>query len=99
VDENDKPVAMYGIIKHHDNLHGLPWLLASPDIEKYQVQFLRESRKYVEMYQEIFPILATLVFEENTLHRKWLEWCGFKKDEPVLINNNRFIRYVRLSDV
>ena len=93
------PVAMFGVIDHGDAIHGLPWLLASPEIEKHKVDFLRKSREYVISFQKKYPVLATIVYEKNALHRKWLQWCGFKEDDPVLINNNRFIRYIRLSDV
>ncbi len=78
VDENDKPVVMFGTAPAPgaDGV-GIIWLLASEDIHHHRVDFLRQSRPFVEAFNRKYQLLMNFTDCRNTLHHRWLRWCGF----------------------
>ena len=93
----DEPVGIFGL--SGKVTLGMPWMLATDNIKDCQIQFLKECRNYIDEMLTHAPILANFVDERNTLHRKWLEWCGFvpfKRIEGFGYEERPFIEYVRI---
>lgn len=59
------------------------WLVTTPLIEGHRVQFLRESRKFVQWASAQFGILEGCLDVTNEVSRHWLEWLGFRPDVEV----------------
>jgi len=53
------------------------WMLAAEEIEQVSTRFLRESRKWLDEMNRRYSTIYNFYHEDNTLHRRWLEWCGF----------------------
>ena len=77
---NDKEeiVCMLGCCPTNIHSAAIVWLLASDDLKKdIPLRFLRHSRGVVEIFQKRYPVLYNFIDARNTLHIKWLKWCGF----------------------
>lgn len=90
-DEN--PVAMYGVATG-----GWVWMLVSKDIEPYRLEFARYCRPVVEKLNEQHPHLHNIADSRNSLHLRWLEWCGFTIDYEgyIPINGVPFFPFERI---
>ena len=71
-----KPVAVLGVVPNGDV--GFVWLMATPDLQKIGVPFLRECMRVVQLYNDRYLVLSNFVDARNKLHIRWLRWCGFK---------------------
>lgn len=56
---------------------GVPWLLATPQIERAPISFLRGCREWFNLFLHQCNELHNFVDERNVLHIKWLKWLGF----------------------
>lgn len=74
---DDRPVAMFGVMK--ESLLGLPkiWLITTPMVEKEPVAFLRWSRRFTKALHEAHGTLVGVVDKDFGTSRAWLRWCGF----------------------
>lgn len=74
---------------------GLPWLVGTDDLEKYQRTFLRHCRKVVHAMLTVYPYLENYVDERNHVAKSWLKWLGFELDSaaPFGINDLPFHRF------
>jgi len=101
-DENDIPVAMGGVCSTEEPLAGLVWMLATTDIEKHKISFLRQSRDLVMGWHDRYPVLFNAVDERNELHIKWLRWLGFtfiRRIPEHGFEKRPFLEFVRLNNV
>lgn len=71
-------VAPYSILTGE----GLPWFVASDEIENNQMLFLRRCGPVVKRMAAIYPHLSNWVDARNTTAINWLEWLGFALDDP-----------------
>ncbi len=72
-------VGIFGVGPVKDNpLIGIVWMIATPELETMSIEFLRKCRKEIEKLNELYPVLMNYVDCRNTVHHKWLNWCGFK---------------------
>lgn len=75
---HDEPIGIFGWIRDSDGAARV-WMLGSdaltsgPNVRL----FLRESREWVELLNERFPVLWNLIDSRNSLHIRWLRWLGF----------------------
>lgn len=77
-DEDGKPMLMFGTVPHPiDPLVGCVWLLASEEVLQHRTDFLRKSREYMDLFQHKYAILMNFTDARNTVHHRWLKWCGF----------------------
>ncbi len=82
---NGVPVCMFGV-----NPSGLsagagsPWLLGTPEIERYALTFLRLNKGYVARMLGLFPHLVNYVDARNHASIRWLKWLGFKLDPSAV---------------
>ena len=87
-----------------DEFSGSVWLLgsealATPPLSK---QFLRESRRFVDVLHLRYPILTNLIDERNTLHIRWLQWLGFTffhRHAHYGFEQRPFLEFMRLQNV
>ena len=92
-DKEEKPVGMFGVSKE-----GSIWLLATDDIMKIKVSFLRESRKVISFLCSKYRILWNYVDCRNELHIRWLKWCGFKFLRKINygVNQKPFYEFIKI---
>lgn len=75
--ENGNPICIWGIAPVYivgDS--ATVWMLATDDLEKYKVKFIRESRKYINEMLEFYPMLFNYVDARNLKSIAWLKMCG-----------------------
>lgn len=82
--ERGRPCAIYGTSQQVTPVASV-WLLATTDVEKHAVPFLRYSRPNM---RRLFETTGAKVFYNythvpNTLHHKWLRWCGASLGDVV----------------
>lgn len=90
-------ICMFGVVDQGDNHTGTIWLLGSPEIPKVSLYFLRETRKYLRLFQAEYALLSNLVDSRNEVHVQWLKWCGFKSLRTVQMNGVPFYEFVRIK--
>ena len=61
---------------------GIPWLVATDDVERYPVKFYRESKSLMAKIKEGYDCLTNWVDARNVLSIRWLRWLGFAIEEP-----------------
>lgn len=94
LDRKGSPVGMFGVSRASDEV-GIPWLLASKGLEGIQIPFLRECRSIVGDMNAIYPVLENFIDGRNTLHLRWIEWCGFTIVEDIFIEGIPFHKFRR----
>src|SRR4051812_4979904 len=67
-------VALFGVNKAMSMYAGIPWMVATPLLEKYPIQFVKFSRQVISGWIEQYPYLINCVDARNELHVKWLKW-------------------------
>lgn len=74
---------------------GVPWLVGSDLLEKYQKIFLRRCRPVLNSMLAIYPELINYVDARNHVAKGWLHWLGFKLEEakPTGVLNYSFHRF------
>jgi len=95
----DTPVAMFGSGPVEPRV-GSVWLLGTDGIEDISIQFLRESKYWLEHLYENYDLLFNYVDERNTVHIKWLKWLGFKfinRHEKFGVEKRPFFEFVRIN--
>lgn len=75
---------------------GMPWMLATDLLTKFQFYFLRRNKTFIDMMSRVFPVLYNYVDVENILAIRWLKWLGFKvsrQPEPWGLMRAPFYRF------
>lgn len=81
---NHVPAAMFGVNNVPEMGYvGAVWLLGTPLIERAWVYVARNSRKWLEVLEEGFVGTMNRLHEGNSLHRRWLEWLGYRGVEQI----------------
>ena len=73
----DDPFILFGAVPVTEGA-GAVWLLGSDGINKARMPFLRQSKEWLEVLHEDFPLLFNYVDARNTVHIRWLRWLDFK---------------------
>ena len=63
--------------------NGIPWLVSTHLVEKYQKTFLRGSRHALQAMLDVYPRLENYVDERNYTAKAWLHWLGFHLEAPA----------------
>lgn len=83
VESNKLPCAMFGINSHNLlSREAIVWFLASPELEKIKIRFLRHSMDFVDLMLRYYPVLYNWVDSRNYDSIEWLIFCGAKLEEP-----------------
>ena len=100
VNKYNEPVAIFGINDVGQNV-GAIWLLATDKLKDIQYSFLRENKKVIDFLNTKYKILWNFVDCRNSLHIKWLKWCGFKfiNKQNYGVLNKPFYEFIRINNV
>jgi len=100
VNPKDEPVGIFGVNNAGNNI-GAIWLLATNDLSTAQISFLRQCREVVKVLNTKYKILWNFVDCRNSLHIKWLKWCGFKfiNKQNYGVLNKPFYEFIRINNV
>lgn len=80
----DIPVVMGGFWQQENCEEGVgcAWLLSTEDISKHSICLLKELKKEMDKTDEKFWLTYNIIYKENYLAKKWLQWLGYKFDNP-----------------
>ena len=97
VNRKNIPVGIFGVNDCGSGV-GAIWLLASEDLTTAQISFLRQCRDVVKVLNTKYKILWNFVDCRNSLHIKWLKWCGFKfiNKQNYGVLNKPFYEFIRI---
>ena len=100
VNTKNKPVGIFGVNDCGNGL-GAIWLVATNDLSTVQISFLRQCREVVKVFNKKYKILWNFVDCRNSLHIKWLKWCGFKfiNKQKYGVLNKPFYEFIRINNV
>ena len=100
VNKYNEPVAIFGINDVGQNV-GAIWLLATDKLKDIQYSFLRENKKVIDFLNTKYKILWNFVDCRNSLHIRWLKWCGFKfiNKQKYGVLNKPFYEFIRINNV
>tara|TARA_R100000655_G_scaffold71353_1_gene109719 strand:+ start:321 stop:797 length:477 start_codon:yes stop_codon:yes gene_type:complete len=74
---NNKPFVMFGAVPVLEDV-GSIWLLGTDQVLSNKIQFLRQSKYWLDIIHKDFPLLFNYVDARNAVHIRWLKWLGFK---------------------
>ena len=100
VNKNNEPVAIFGINDVGQNVVAI-WLVATDKLKDIQYSFLRENKKVIDFLNTKYKILWNFVDCRNSLHIRWLKWCGFKfiNKQNYGVLNKPFYEFIRINNV
>jgi hypothetical protein len=80
---NGKVIAMFGCSTEYlCGDRATIWLLAAPELEQIKLRFLKNSKKFIKLFLEYYPILENFVDARNTKSIEWLKFCGAELEDP-----------------
>ena len=97
VNPNNEPVGIFGVGDAGNGVGGI-WAMATDDLQKIKITFLKECKEIVNLFNNKYKILWNYVDCRNSLHIKWLKWCGFifiNKQRRGVLNKN-FYEFIKL---
>ena len=78
IDPDDgEPVGIFGLVETPDPTLAAVWAMATHKLFNNTKLFMRESRKWLEHVNDVYPVLYNYVDARNTIHIKWLQSLGF----------------------
>tara|TARA_A100001515_G_scaffold145075_1_gene151786 strand:- start:8564 stop:9085 length:522 start_codon:yes stop_codon:yes gene_type:complete len=91
------PIAMLGTGWDGSLLnHAKVWMLATKDLKKHSIPFLKGSRDVVKLLQGSYDLIYNYVPVSDHETIEWLLWCGFYfESEVVKINSYPFLKFIR----
>ena len=74
LDKDDVPFAMFGV----GQVNGLAyiWLLGTDALLDNSYNFIKASRKYVQLFTKPYGCVFNFVHKDNELALRWLRFCG-----------------------
>jgi hypothetical protein len=100
VKDAETVIALFGAVPElNDHEIGIVWLLGSDELANHPFYFLRNSRKWVDELQGLYPVLWNCVDARNETHIKWLKWCDFtflKRIEEYGVERRPFYEFTRV---
>jgi hypothetical protein len=76
-----QPVAMFGVAP--ETTGAAVWFLASDDLDKMWLSFLKMSKMCIDRMLDESPLLFNWVDARNERSIRWLKWCGAKIEKPA----------------
>lgn len=73
------------------------WFLGTDSINKCSLSFLKESRKMLKELLNKYRCVFSLVYSENKISIKWLEWLGFSVSKEVELLGPMSSTFYRVS--
>tara|TARA_B110000977_G_scaffold25830_1_gene31957 strand:+ start:25912 stop:26391 length:480 start_codon:yes stop_codon:yes gene_type:complete len=100
VNPKNEPVGIFGVTDIGSGV-GSIWLLATDNLSDIKLSFLRECKKVINFLNTKYKILWNFVDCRNSLHIKWLKWCGFQfiNKQPYGVSNKPFYEFIKINYV
>ena len=97
VNPKDEPVAIFGVGGTKNGVGGI-CLLATDNLKDIKFPFLKENKKVINFLNTKYKILWNFVDCRNSLHIKWLKWCGFKfiNKQKRGVSNKPFYEVIKI---
>lgn len=77
---------------------GLIWLIATPSIMNHQIEFLKHCKTWIDEVSRPFRLVGNMVDARNTVHVRWLQWCGFHFIKDHDVRGHRYIEFVKVIE-
>ncbi len=94
-------VGIYGVVNVPAKVKlGAIWMHATDELTTLQFTFLKNCKKEIQRLNEQYALLFNFVDARNTVHIKWLQWCGFNfinKRSHFGEERRPFYEFVRLQ--
>lgn len=100
--EWEDPIAIFGITPYPAwERAGICWLLGTEGMLNHRKVFLRNSVEVLREVSRDYELIFNLVDERNTVHIRWLKWCGFSFLRRVIagVEERPFLEFARLTHV
>ena len=91
----EEPVAMFGAYYQPEHRYSTVWLLGTDELITHKRKFLRYSKRWIHRINKVYGTIGNYVDERNTVHIRWLEWCGFMPQGCIKTKETRFTLYVK----
>ena len=88
---------MYGVCPTLYHKVGSPFLLGTDRFLEVKFPFARQCKSRVEEMQKQYPILWNFIDSRNTVHLRWIKWCGFKLINKKYIDKIKFYEFIRIK--
>ena len=79
----EAPAVIFGIGASLEKGLGVPWLLATEEVERHPVTFYRMSKSLFPLAVSGYERLVNWVDARNVLSLRWLVWLGFRMEPAV----------------
>jgi hypothetical protein len=95
VTEESDPIAVFGVadqgladgkafgLENPTVLVGIVWLLGTDGLEANKLAVAHDSQHWIDILGHHYDVLFNVVWNENRLHIKWLNFSGFKFRDKV----------------
>ena len=94
-----RPEAMFGVSTVSLlGGEGSPWLLLTEDGARCAKYLVREGRRYSDLMQRAFPLLANVVHADNAVAIRWLQRLGYGMSEPFDAGGHMMRRFERRGE-
>ena len=96
----NKPVGIFGVDDCGNGVGGI-WLLATKDLAKIKIAFLKQCREVIRFLNTKYKILCNFVDCRNQQHIKWLRLCDFKfiRKTNYGVLQKPFYEIIRINNV
>lgn len=100
-DDDGSTIGLFGVVTVQQTPRvGTVWLLASPKLLKHWRRLVRESKRWIDSFQQNYDVLFNLVDERNIVHIRWIQWCGFtfvNRHSALGPEQRPFLEFVRVA--
>lgn len=80
---DDTPICIFGVVVDEFTGVGRPWMIGTESLDEHAGVFLRHCRGVVRKMRQSARFLVNHVDARNTRAIEWLQWLGFRLDEPL----------------
>ena len=88
-----EPLVLYGKCAHESLPGRMIWCVATEELEPYQREFARVSKKILQAWAAEHGILWNAVGDFNEPAKRWLKWCGAEFGQPLEMGGETFVRF------
>lgn len=87
---DEQAVAIFGCAELSSG-HGAPWMLCARNIRSAGRFIIKYGRRRVAAWLRRWPHLQNATHADNTLHHRFIEYCGFTWSGDAMINGHKFL--------
>lgn len=99
-DGEDRPVALFGVLRAARPGVGVPWMVASNELAAHRRFVIRHARCWLDCLQEGFAELWNCLDARNSEDLRWVRWCGFEVTGTIPdygVEKRPFVEFRRLA--